>query len=95
MQISRNYVAKLPSQLDELQKLYDAQEWGSLRALAHSIKGSAGCFGFMNIHEAAGELETSLQKTQNSNRHYYLLKLTEAMRYTLSIDQPTDNSHLG
>ncbi|MCG7555818.1 ATP-binding protein [Pseudoalteromonas sp. Of11M-6] len=95
LQISRNYVEKLPSQLVELQKLYDTQEWESLRALAHSIKGSAGCFGFMNIHEAAGELETSLQKTQNSNRHYYLLKLTEAMRYTLSIDQPTDNSHLG
>ncbi|MDW7547398.1 ATP-binding protein [Pseudoalteromonas peptidolytica] len=91
LQISRNYVEKLPAQLTELQALYDEHEWESLRALAHSIKGSAGCFGFMNIHEAAGELESSLKNVKSGDHHYYLLKLTEAIRYTLLMDKATSN----
>ena len=84
-QISDNYMAKLPAQLEQLQRLYDTQEWDELRALAHSIKGSSGCFGFMNIHEAAGELESSLSRSADSKKHYYLLKLCEAIRYTLAL----------
>ncbi|MEJ6475684.1 hybrid sensor histidine kinase/response regulator [Pseudoalteromonas piscicida] len=93
LQISRNYIEKLPGQLTELQQLYDLHEWESLRALAHSIKGSAGCFGFMNIHEAAGELEASLRNVQSGDLHYHLLKLTEAIRYTLSMDKTASNGN--
>ncbi|WP_194868485.1 ATP-binding protein [Pseudoalteromonas sp. PPB1] len=83
LQISRNYVEKLPDQLIQLEQLFGDQEWESLRALAHSLKGSAGCFGFTNIHSAAGDLETSLREDNPTKWEYAMLTLTQAIRYTL------------
>lgn len=88
-QISQNYLSKLPEQQELLKQYYDAQEWESLRALAHSIKGSSGCFGFMNIHEAAGQLEQALKERNSEKWHYCYLKLNEAIKYTLGL--PREN----
>jgi signal transduction histidine kinase/CheY-like chemotaxis protein len=84
MQISKNYIEKLPDYLSQLQMYFDNQEWESLRALAHSLKGSAGCFGFMNIHSAADDLEQSLRTNNRAQWQYALLNLTEAIKYTLT-----------
>ncbi len=84
-QISENYRSKLPEQLELLNQYYLEHEWESLRALAHSLKGSSGCFGFMNIHEAAGQLEQSLKERNAERWHYNHLLLIEAIRYTLSM----------
>ncbi|MCF6442405.1 ATP-binding protein [Pseudoalteromonas luteoviolacea] len=83
LQISQNYLEKLPEQLDLVEALYENQEWESLRALAHSLKGSAGCFGFSNIHSAAGDLENSLQGNNKAQWQYTTLQLTQAIQYTL------------
>ena len=59
-----------------------------LRALAHNLKGSAGCFGFSNIHHAAAELEDNLRgrDTDHNRRDYLALSLIEAIKYTINHD---------
>ncbi|CCQ09885.1 FIG00952397: hypothetical protein [Pseudoalteromonas luteoviolacea B = ATCC 29581] len=84
-QISENYRGKLPEQMDLLNTYYRKQEWESLRALAHSLKGSSGCFGFMNIHDSAHQLEQALKARNSEKWHYCHLKLIEAIKYTLSM----------
>ena len=90
VQINKNYMEKLPDYLKQVQNYYDNQEWESLRALAHSLKGSAGCFGFMNIHSAAEELENSLMTNQQAQWQYTQLNLCEAIKYTLAQQQKTE-----
>ncbi|KZN65605.1 ATP-binding protein [Pseudoalteromonas luteoviolacea] len=87
LQISQNYLEKLPEQLDLVESLYSEQDWESLRALAHSLKGSAGCFGFTNIHSAAGELENSLRDNNKAQWQYATLNLVQAIKYTLSNEE--------
>ena len=60
-QINENYRSKLPDYLGQVIQLYRAKEWEALRSLAHSLKGSAGCFGFEAIHKTAGQLESALR----------------------------------
>ncbi|MDN3379983.1 MULTISPECIES: hybrid sensor histidine kinase/response regulator [unclassified Pseudoalteromonas] len=85
-QINENYRSKLPEHLAQVNELYHTGEWEELRALAHNLKGSAGCFGFTNIHQAAGALEDNLRgRTNDKNRRDYLaLSLIEAIKYTQS-----------
>ncbi|WP_281546394.1 hybrid sensor histidine kinase/response regulator [Pseudoalteromonas sp. PAR1] len=63
-QINDNYRSKLPDYLSQVVQLYRAKEWEALRSLAHSLKGSAGCFSFEKIHKTAGQLETALSTNQ-------------------------------
>ncbi|MFC3031932.1 ATP-binding protein [Pseudoalteromonas fenneropenaei] len=83
-QIAENYRRKLPEQLELVNDYYQAQDWEALRAQAHNLKGSAGCFGFMNVHQAADELEQSLKSRKSELWHYALLKLQEAIKYTIN-----------
>ncbi|MCF6435383.1 hybrid sensor histidine kinase/response regulator [Pseudoalteromonas sp. MMG022] len=82
-QIAHNYNQKLPEYLAQLKQYYQRGDWESLRALAHSLKGSAGCFGFTNIHSAADQLEQMLRTNDENQWHYAMLSLTEAINYTL------------
>ena len=91
IQINKNYMEKLPDYLEQVKSYYANQEWESLRALAHSLKGSAGCFGFMNIHSAAEELEKSLMTNQQAQWQYTQLNLCEAIKYTLAQQPETEN----
>ncbi|MBD1581807.1 ATP-binding protein [Pseudoalteromonas sp. S16_S37] len=88
-QITQNYKRKLPNYLAQLEQHYQEQDWDALRALAHSLKGSAGCFGFMNIHSAAQTFEESLRTNDESHWHYAMLSLSEAIKYTLK-KQPSN-----
>ena len=63
-QINDNYRSKLPDYLSQVVQLYRAKEWEALRSLAHSLKGSAGCFSFEAIHKTAGQLENALRSNQ-------------------------------
>ena len=86
-QINENYRSKLPEYLAQVNKLYHAGEWEELRALAHNLKGSAGCFGFTNIHLAAAALEDNLRGRDHNRRDYLALSLIEAIKYTLQQEQ--------
>lgn len=91
VQINKNYMEKLPDYLEQIKSYYANQEWESLRTLAHSLKGSAGCFGFMNINSAAEELEKSLMTNQQARWQYSQLNLCEAIKYTLAQQSETEN----
>ncbi|KPH61911.1 chemotaxis protein CheY [Pseudoalteromonas porphyrae] len=82
-QINENYRSKLPDYLVEVTDLYNSGEWDQLRALAHNLKGSAGCFGFSNIHHGAATLEDNLRGRDHSRRDYLALSLIEAIKYTI------------
>lgn len=86
-QINDNYRLKLPGYLTDVTQLYNNSEWEQLRALAHSLKGSAGCFGFSNIHHAAATLEDNLRGRDHNRRDYLALSLIEAIKYTLQQEQ--------
>ncbi|CAM4313289.1 hybrid sensor histidine kinase/response regulator [Pseudoalteromonas ostreae] len=81
-QINDNYRLKLPDYLTDVTQLYNNAEWEQLRALAHSLKGSAGCFGFSNIHHAAATLEDNLRSSDHNRRDYLAMSLIEAIKYT-------------
>ena len=85
-QISDNYKAKMPNLHQELLELYSAKDWEQLVALAHSIKGSAGCFGFTHISEAASELESCLKNKNQDSLDYQFLKLEKSITYVLQMD---------
>lgn len=81
-QINENYRSKLPEHLEQVSELHKNEEWEELRALAHNLKGSAGCFGFTNIHQAAAALEDNLRGKDHTRRDYLALSLIEAIKYT-------------
>ncbi|MGO2479338.1 MAG: ATP-binding protein, partial [Pseudoalteromonas sp.] len=82
-QINNSYRTKLPDYLNQVNKLHQNKEWEALRALAHSLKGSAGCFGFNNIHDAADALEENLRKNDITRRDYLVVNLVESINFTL------------
>ena len=89
-QINNDYRSKLPDYLIQVTQLHSANEWEQLRALAHSLKGSAGCFGFSNIHHAAAALEDNLRGRDQSRRDYLALSLIESIKYTLQQEPQTE-----
>ncbi len=63
-QLNEDYQKKLPTLLTQLQQPYETQDWQKLKEVAHSIKGSSGCFGFMDIYGYANELELVLDQQE-------------------------------
>lgn len=51
------FVEELPKRTHALEEAWKAADLGSLRRIAHQLKGAAGGFGFDGIGQAAGELE--------------------------------------
>ncbi|WP_105199661.1 ATP-binding protein [Pseudoalteromonas sp. T1lg10] len=86
LQINENYKQKLPDYLEQVLAHQKAKEWEQLQAIAHSIKGSASCFGFNAVAEAASELELSLRKGECDHHEYPVLKLEHAIRFVLEKD---------
>ncbi|MFY8274235.1 ATP-binding protein [Pseudoalteromonas sp. SSDWG2] len=83
VQINENYKKKLPDYLSQVLEHHGAKEWEQLQNIAHSIKGSASCFGFSGVADAADELERALQKGEYNNSDYPVLKLEHAIRFVL------------
>jgi HPt (histidine-containing phosphotransfer) domain-containing protein len=55
------FVGELPQRVSALEQAWHAADCGSIRRLAHQLKGSAAGFGFESIGVAAGELEAPLR----------------------------------
>ncbi|KAA0216960.1 MAG: Hpt domain-containing protein [Leptolyngbya sp. PLA3] len=51
------FVEDLPQRTRSLEEAWEAADLGSLRRIAHQLKGAAGGYGFDSIGQAAGELE--------------------------------------
>lgn len=73
--INHDYLISLHKHISQLEALYAAHNLDALRALAHSIKGSAGCFNYNEIYKSAAALEVNLKSnnTENTAKHVYAL----------------------
>ncbi|KAF7765545.1 hypothetical protein PUND_a1243 [Pseudoalteromonas undina] len=83
-QINANYLASLPDYLQQIKALYNSRDCETLRALAHSIKGSAGCFNFDEIYQSASALEQSLKGNDMTQREKRVLELITAIEQAIA-----------
>lgn len=51
----------LPADLDKLDELIQQEQWDEARRLAHTLKGTAGSFGYPRVTELASTLEASIK----------------------------------
>lgn len=54
------FVSELPTKLTAIQDAWDQQDHGSIRRIAHQLKGASGGYGFSTIGNAAARLEDAL-----------------------------------
>ncbi|AWB66773.1 hybrid sensor histidine kinase/response regulator [Saccharobesus litoralis] len=55
--ISATFLDNLPSSLQAITSAFSYRDWTQLAANAHSLKGSAGCFGYPQLTELAAQIE--------------------------------------
>ncbi|WP_372762711.1 ATP-binding protein [Pseudoalteromonas sp.] len=80
-QINDRYIANLPTSLAQLQQ---AADHTALRAVAHNIKGSAGCFNFSEIYQRATELEAALKANDSAQISLLNSQLISAIEHTIT-----------
>ncbi|MBX7220809.1 MAG: Hpt domain-containing protein [Blastocatellia bacterium] len=56
-QVIKVYLTSGPERLDKMQSALDRNDTQALVAVAHSLKGSSGTFGAMQLHTLCFELE--------------------------------------
>ena len=83
-QITDNYLANLPTYLEEVKTLQHCNDWEALRSIAHSIKGSSGCFNFDEIYHSAAALEENLKSNNKVPRDELVNKLIAAIEQAIS-----------
>tara|TARA_Y100001933_G_scaffold164328_1_gene162636 strand:- start:517 stop:891 length:375 start_codon:yes stop_codon:yes gene_type:complete len=55
------FVSELPDRMQAVSNAYTAQNWDTLRTLAHQLKGAAPGYGFEPVGAAAADLEQLLK----------------------------------
>jgi signal transduction histidine kinase/HPt (histidine-containing phosphotransfer) domain-containing protein len=88
------FIADLPVQVSQLLALLQNQDIAAVRDLAHQIKGTAGMYGFMQLTDAARQLEQTLDSTAATEAIAAgLHSLVELIRrvdgYDQSLEAPT------
>ncbi len=91
-QIQANFCEKLRDSLHDIQYYHQIQEWNELQAKAHALKGSAACFQFMTISNAAAKLEEALLENKHHQLDYIMMELEHAVEVTLK-NQLTTEPH--
>ena len=71
----KEYARKLPAKLQDIAQLMrraktepDPFLINEIRERAHRLRGTAGCYGFVEIGEAAGEIEDALKERDDADR---------------------------
>jgi HPt (histidine-containing phosphotransfer) domain-containing protein len=64
-QIRARYGARLLAECEALQRELSRQELDALRVRLHTLKGSAGTFGFVDVSEAAAQAEAVLKSDES------------------------------
>ena len=88
-QINDNYVANLPSYLQKVNSLKASNDAEALRSVAHSLKGSAGCFNFDDIYHSAALLEENLLSNDQAQRPTLIVNLINAIEQTIAKSKET------
>ncbi|MER2494273.1 ATP-binding protein [Catenovulum sediminis] len=66
--MSSEYQQSLVCELEMVRHAYQSGNWELLTKVAHRIKGSAGNFGFTQLTESAGQLESCLRQDKINSR---------------------------
>jgi PAS domain S-box-containing protein len=59
-ELVERYIECLPDQLDEIKNLYQLNDFNSLKELIHTIKGTAGNYGFLDLTNIAATINAEL-----------------------------------
>ncbi len=73
--LASNFVQKLPSYMSDIISAYEDEDWLSLQKQAHSLKGSAGCFGFPELTELASKIEMAVKEKNYQALPAYMKEL--------------------
>jgi signal transduction histidine kinase/CheY-like chemotaxis protein/HPt (histidine-containing phosphotransfer) domain-containing protein len=84
LRIADNYLANLPTYLVEIKALQHTDDYKTLQSIAHSIKGSAGCFNFDDIYHSAGALEDNLKSNKKMPDNALIDTLIAAIELSIS-----------
>lgn len=68
----QSFVNNLPTALENIQLAFEQEHWDEIAAIAHSVKGSAGSFGFPLLTELAGTLETAAKQSSGDEINLHL-----------------------
>jgi CheY-like chemotaxis protein len=62
--LTEEFCAGLPSTLSAIARAAESADWSALKALVHTLKGTAGSYGFPQITAMAAEVEAQLASDQ-------------------------------
>ena len=62
--LTEEFCAGLPSTLNAISRASEAADWPALKSLVHTLKGTAGSYGYPQITAMAGEVEGQLASGQ-------------------------------
>ena len=82
LQLKASFLTRLPELQSQIETLTTAQDWPSLNALLHNLKGMGGSFGYSEITRLAEELCLRLDKGQLDNLSQLISELTALLHQT-------------
>lgn len=65
LKLIKMFVDKLPEMINEIREFYECADWKELSIKVHSLKGTAGNFGYLEVTSVAETIEDML----NSERY--------------------------
>jgi PAS domain S-box-containing protein len=81
LQMTRDYARSLPQQMQECHTALEQGNWGQLQKLVHSMKGTAGMYGYMTLSETAALLDQAISERQDPQ---LLTELLEEMTHIVA-----------
>jgi HPt (histidine-containing phosphotransfer) domain-containing protein len=79
-QLQREYVDQVRSSLEQMRRDMDQGDFTSVRRTAHSLKGSAGMFGYGPIGELGAQIEKAVLRDDRAAVPPLLEELQETFR---------------
>lgn len=82
-ELAAEFVAGLPQTLQEIAHAAEAMDWATMGGVVHTLKGTAGNFGYPDLSKLADQLNKAIRANQEDAiiEHWEILKL--AMQSTL------------
>jgi CheY-like chemotaxis protein len=72
MNVVNKFIDCLPDQLEEIKNLYQNNDYTIFKERIHTIKGTAGNFGFIDLTNIAASIEAELDKMNYTDIEHHL-----------------------
>ncbi|NLW85328.1 MAG: response regulator [Planctomycetes bacterium] len=79
-EIIAQFVARLPSHIDEMRRALNASLWEELRRLAHQLKGAGGSYGYAALTDEARTLESHAKQADAEKANLSLVAMAGLVR---------------